>query len=196
MNIWLVRHGQTDWNKDWLMQGRTDVPLNEEGIGQAHIVSDLIGNVDFDAVYSSPLSRALKTASIAAGVDEKQILVDERLIEVDFGKYEKIPYKKIGTKMTLYWTLPEIFPAPKGVESVKSLVERASSFLKDIECREYNNVLVVAHGGIMRALNGYLCDHRNGIKWRPRMKNCEVRVYESLSGKHRLLKTLAPEGEI
>lgn len=188
MKIYLVRHGQTNLNKQKLMQGRVNEPLNETGIKQAHFTKDLIGDVKFDAVFASPLDRAITTGSIVADIPKDQVIIDERLIETDFGKYDKCKYAGMGPKMTLYWALPEIFPAPKGVETVKSMVERASSFLKELETKDYENVLIAAHGGILRAFNGYLLNKKNGIKWRPKMHNCEVRIYESLGGVHRLLE--------
>lgn len=190
MKIWLVRHGQTDLNKDKRMQGLTDAPLNETGIRQAHEMHDKIGDVKFDAVYASPLRRAVKTGAIVAGIDPKDVIIDRRLIEVDFGRYEKHKYYLLGPAMTLYWAFPEVFPAPKTVETVDSMVRRSRSFLQEIEKKNYDNVLIAAHGGILRACNGYLSDRPSGVVWRPKMHNCEVRVYESVNGRHRKLKTL------
>ena len=91
--------------------------------------------------------------------------------------------------MTSYWAFPELLPNPKSVESVKSMVKRSQSFLKELEKKNYENVLIVCHGGIIRSLCGYLEDRKNGIKWRPKPKNCEIRVYESNRGKHTFIET-------
>ena len=189
MKIWITRHGQTNLNKKKLMQGLTDEPLNATGRRQAKEAGARIGQVKFDAVYASPLDRAIETASLIAGVDREQVKIDPRIIEVDFGRYEAKPYTRMGLRMTLYWALPEIFPAPKSVETVASMVARSSAFLKELEQKDYENVLVVCHGGIIRALCGYLEDRKNGIKWRPKPKNCEVRVYEAGNGGHRFLRS-------
>lgn len=187
MNIYVTRHGQTKLNAAKLMQGLTDEPLNETGIHQAQEARLLIPDVHFDAVYASPLLRAVKTASIIGNVPEEDVIRDQRIIEVNFGKYELHKYYAMGPWMTAYWTLPEVFPAPPTVEPVSSMVARASSFLREIEAKDYENVLIACHGGIMRALCGYLSDAQNGIKWRPHPHNCEIRVYESINGKHRFL---------
>lgn len=195
MKIWLLRHGQTRYNIDHRMQGLTDEPLNETGIAQARAARKYTEGVKFDAVYASPLNRAITTGSIVGGVDPSEIIVDERIIEADFGKYELLRFSCMGLPMMAYWSLPEIFPAPDTAETVRSMVDRASSFLRDIESKyaeadtpEHEvNILVASHGGILRSLNGYLSDRKNGIKWRPKMHNCELRVYESRDGKHRLL---------
>lgn len=188
MKIWITRHGQTNLNKQKLMQGLTDEPLNDVGILQAEKAREKIGNIKFDAVYSSPLKRAIQTASIIGNVETKDVKIDSRIIEVDFGNYEMHKYYKLGFRMTSYWTLPEIIPAPKTVEPISSMVKRSQSFLKEIESKPYENVLIVCHGGIIRALCGYLEDRNSGIKWRPHPSNCEIRVYESNHGKHNFIK--------
>lgn len=189
MKIWITRHGQTTLNKQKLMQGLTDEPLNETGINQAKEARKKIGDIHFDAVYASPLQRAIQTASIIGNVDQKDVKIDSRIIEVDFGDYELRNYFKLGLKMTSYWAFPELFPAPKSVESVESMIKRSHSFLKELESKNYENVLIVCHGGIIRSLCGYLEDRKNGIKWRPKPNNCEIRVYESNHGKHTFIET-------
>ena len=127
MKIWIARHGQTELNRKKLMQGRTDAPLNEKGIAQAKQSRKNIGDVHFDAVYASPLQRAILTGSIIGDVDPSEIIVDPRIIETDFGRYEKRRYYALGLPMTAYWTMPRIFPAPPTVETIDSMKERASS---------------------------------------------------------------------
>ena len=190
MIIYLTRHGQTNLNKARLMQGLTDEPLNETGLAQARAMREKIGDVHFDAVYASPLNRAVMTGAIIGGVDPAEVITDPRIIEADFGVYEKKKYYLMGPAMTLYWTLPEIFPAPKSVETTASLRERSSSFLRELEEKNYGTVLIACHGGIMRALSGYLEDKKNGLVWRPKPHNCEVRVYEAKDGRHRTVERI------
>ena len=188
MKIWIARHGQTDLNKKKMMQGRTDCPLNEKGLEQARQSRRNIGDIHFDAVYASPLKRAQQTAAIIGNVDISEIIVDPRIIETDFGVYEKRRYYAMGLPMTFYWALPKIFPVPPTVERIESMKERATSFLCEVESKDYENVLVACHGGIMRALCGYLDEAPDGLRWK-RMKNCEIRVYEYKDGKHTFLKS-------
>ena len=190
MKIWITRHGQTRYNKAKRMQGRTDEPLNETGILQAKEARKKIGDMHFDAVIASHLDRAITTGAIIGGIEKSDVIVDERIIEADFGKYELRKYSSMGLPMTLYWALPEVFPAPPTVETVASLVERSSSFLRELEQKDYDNVLVACHGGIMRALSGYMMDKKNGIYWRPKPHNCEIRVFKSIDGKHKFLKDI------
>ena len=190
MKIYVTRHGQTDYNKKGMMQGRSDIPLNEVGIAQATERRKMLGDIKFDAVYSSPLIRAVKTAQIIGNVPEEEIIKDERIIEASFGKYELMNYYGTGIPMMLYWSFPELFKAPEGVETIQEMIDRTSSFLKELEQKDYENVLVACHGGIIRPIRGYLENKKSGIIWRPRPKNCEIFVYESIDGKHRLVEDI------
>ena len=190
MKIYVTRHGQTDYNKKRMMQGRSDIPLNEVGIAQATARREMLGDIKFDAVYSSPLIRAVKTAQIIGNVSEEEIIKDERIIEANFGKYELMNYYGTGISMMLYWSFPELFKAPEGVETIQEMIDRTSSFLKELEQKDYENVLVACHGGIIRPIRGYLENKKSGIIWRPRPKNCEIFVYESIGGKHRLVEDI------
>lgn len=183
MKLWLVRHGQTELNRAKRMQGRIDIPLNETGIRQAENAAKQVKAVHFDAVFSSPLGRAVQTASIISGFDPEQVVKDERLIETDFGRYEKRHYLLLGPAMTLFWALPEVFPAPRTVETIPSMVERSTSFIRELEYSPFGNVLVSCHGGIIRALCGCLENRPHGILWRPKPHNCEFRVYAFEDGK-------------
>lgn len=178
MKIFVTRHGQTKLNKASLMQGRVDEPLNETGINQAGEVHEKLKDVKFDAVYSSPLKRAVRTAAVIADINEDEIVKDERLLEFDFGPYDLKPYMGVGLKMTLYWTFPEVFKAPKDVETIEEAKSRVKAFLEELKTKDYDNVLIVCHGGIIRVICGQLEGRKSGLRWRPRPKNCEVREYE------------------
>ena len=191
MKIYVARHGQTDYNAKKMMQGRSDIPLNEKGRSQAKSMHEKLGQIEFDAVYSSPLCRAIETATILSGVPKDRIIIDDRIIEANFGKYEKRKYNKVGIPMTLYWAFPEVFPAPKSAETTGEMIERIRSFFTELEQKNYENVLITCHGGIIRVIRGYLEDAKRGYIWRPRPKNCEIRIYESQSGHHSTLDVLS-----
>jgi len=188
MIIWLTRHGQTELNRQRLMQSYTDAPLNETGIAQAEMrrrdILTRFPGITFDAVYASPLQRAVTTGAIIGGVDETEVIRDARIVEANFGRYEMKKYYLMGMRMALFWVCPEVFPAPPTAETAASMIERAHGFLRELEQKDYENVLVSCHGGILRVLTGYLEDRPSGYLWRPHPHNCEVRVYESQNGSH------------
>lgn len=185
MNIYVARHGQTDLNRQGCWQGRIDMELNDTGRAQAEEMGEKLKGIRFDKVYASTLSRAVETAEIMTGLSESEIIKDERIIEADFGKYDAKPFNT-SLRMSLYWALPEVFPAPPTVESIKEMKNRVQDFLKTIDKQNAENVLLVCHGGIMRVISGFLMDRRSGYLWRPRPENCEVRVFSSDGGRHRL----------
>ena len=86
--IYFLRHGQTNNNKEGRMQGRVDIPLNEVGRAQARCAAQRLKGIGFDAVYSSPLSRAVETAQIVTGLPVQEINIEPRAIELGFGIWE------------------------------------------------------------------------------------------------------------
>ena len=88
MELYMVRHGQTDFNKNKRLQGVIDIPLNEYGIELAEKTAEGLKDVPFDVIYSSPLSRAFQTAEIIRGDRPAEIIPTDSLLELSFGEYE------------------------------------------------------------------------------------------------------------
>ena len=141
----LVRHGQTDWNAQRRLQGATDIPLNDVGRGQARqAVANLSGH-EWDAVVSSPLSRAAETATlIAEGLGIQVARLVPELTERSFGKAEGM---QAGPEL-------EALRIPGGFQGAESEEEAASRGLTALEnlAEEFRGrrVLVVAHGTLLR----------------------------------------------
>ena len=147
IKLYIVRHGKTDWNKEGIIQGITDIPLNEEGINDSKTLKLEIDKLKIDICISSPLKRALETAKI---ITDSKIIIDELLIERKFGNYE-------GTKVNddffdKYWYYA-LNSSDNDVESIKTCLERARIFLEKIK-KQYDNktILIVTHGGFIKAL--------------------------------------------
>ena len=144
MTLLYLRHGQTDWNAQRLFQGRTDIPLNETGRGQARAQAQALSSHQppVDLIYASPLLRAKETAEIVQQALGAPIYFDERLVERGYGDLE-------GTPITGY--VGEEGLAQHGAEPFSQLHERVKGFLEDIAARHpAQTVLVVAHGGVGR----------------------------------------------
>lgn len=176
MKLYVVRHGQTDWNLNNLLQGNTNVELNETGISQAKEIKEKLKNINFDLCYSSPLSRAYETAKIICD-DKTNIELDKRLEERELGEFEG-KHKDLYDGR-FYWNL-KINSALKGVESAKDLLARVTSFYKDILSKHHNEtILIVSHGAVVRSLNfiinGY--DDNTDI-YGFDVPNCHVFEYE------------------
>jgi broad specificity phosphatase PhoE len=90
-----LRHGATDWNRQGLFQGRTDNPLNDDGIVQAHAAAEKLRAITLRHVVSSPLLRAVQTAEIIANIASRTVVLDHGLIELDFGSFEGQPVREL-----------------------------------------------------------------------------------------------------
>ena len=178
--IYIIRHGKTELNRANVLQGRSDYPLNEEGILQAKTASEKLRSVSFDHVFSSPLIRALQTAEII--VPEKKPVIDNRLIEMDYGPYEGIDLNHLPQEMITFFSDFVHNPAPAGMEQLSSVVDRAGSFLEEI-CDISGNILVSTHAIAMKGLLEYLTPDSGGSYWSRYIGNCTVYILENDAGK-------------
>ena len=152
MSIYLLRHGQTQWNKVGFIQGRYDVPLNEEGIRQAEEARKKFEGIQIDYCFSSPLKRAKQTAEIALASRNIEIKEDDRLVEMAYGVFEGQPCK-LGEFQYQRRQLPSRF---KNGENYFDVVHRAYSFLDEVvSLSKDHNILIVCHGAIGRAIKSY-----------------------------------------
>ena len=95
MDIILVRHGETAWNAEEIFRGRIDVELNETGIKQAQLLALYLSDNNIEAVLSSPLKRALKTAETIAGYHKLEVEITPGLIDLDFGEWQGLPHLEV-----------------------------------------------------------------------------------------------------
>ena len=96
MKLYLIRHGETDWNIVKRLQGATDIPLNENGEALARETAEGLKEIPFDMVFTSPLKRAYRTAEIVKGNREIPLIIEERIREICFGDYEGLVSKSEG----------------------------------------------------------------------------------------------------
>ena len=148
--LYLVRHGQTDWNLKARYQGHSDIPLNPTGLRQAAEAVENINGIKFEAIYSSDLQRAVKTAEFFAMKTGVPILCDERLREINMGKWEGMEIPKIKEYFPEEYNkrhqMPAVY-APPGGETVTQLARRMIDAIDEIcENHPTKPVLIVAHG--------------------------------------------------
>jgi len=184
--IYIVRHGETDWNLEEKMQGHTDIPLNAKGISQAQDIARDLQKIPLDIIYSSPLSRALETATIINTYHKAKIITDNALRERRFGELEGKTYKEINAyhPALLFhesWNFPHYRP-PDG-ESVNDIKIRVSAFAqKMLKENQGKSFLIVAHGVTLRILIGSFIgippDQLTGV----RIKNAALTIIEISKG--------------
>jgi broad specificity phosphatase PhoE len=166
-----VRHGITDWNRQGRFQGRTDIPLNDEGISQANAAARRLQDVAFDYVVSSPLIRAVKTAGIIAAASGKPVSIDPGLIECDFGSFEGRSISEVmgEHRITAVEALATILP-PDG-EPWPSVSERSLRCVgKWLDRYPRATILFVSHDAVMQSMSEMLrrrwFNNRHGTPFR------------------------------
>lgn len=178
--IYIVRHGQTDWNLEGRTQGHSDIPLNQTGINQANIIKEKLKDIKFDKVFSSPLKRAYETANI---ITNNSIIKDNRLIERFGGELEG-KLSKDNPKDIRYNDPNE---NRYGIENILGFRKRIFDFFDEIT-RNYpnENVLVVTHAGISIYAKVYFEGEPINKDYESlKLKNCEVLIYENSKIKKR-----------
>ncbi|MSQ13453.1 MAG: histidine phosphatase family protein [Dehalococcoidia bacterium] len=153
---YLVRHGETEWNRADRAQGHADVPLNDAGREQAHALAKAVGGMRFDAAFTSDLSRATETARILLNGGAPQPVVTADLRELSYGRWEGFTFADAERDdPTLFVKLVNADPdfvAPGG-ESFQQLMARVQTFAERTRATHpEGTLLVVAHGGSLRAL--------------------------------------------
>ena len=151
--LYLVRHGETDWNKKKLIQGVTDVPLNKKGERQAEELAQKLTGVKFDAVFSSVLLRAKRTAEIISLEKKLAVKTTKALRERFFGQFEGLSYTRYNKKIVSL--LKEYRLRAKKIrelEGDEEMMARLIPFLREVAVGYFGkSVLMLSHGGIMRA---------------------------------------------
>ena len=187
MEIVFIRHGQTDVNKDNRLQGALiDAELNEAGRDYAKKSAENFDENKFDVVYSSPMKRAVETAKIFTK-NKKEIKLDKRLLEFDFGDWDGMKMEKIGEKY------PDVVDpwgkinrhyikyAPNG-ESYEAFDKRCGEFLDEMY-QKYpdKKVLVVAHGHLIRMMAAHYLTHGDMDQF-DTMDNCALAKFSIRNG--------------
>ncbi len=154
--LWLVRHGQTDWNLRGRYQGNTDMPLNATGLAQAAELAKIVDGSHLRAIYSSDLQRAYVTAQAVAERWQLPIHRDARLREVRLGEWEGLDVGEIKERYPANWaerSADPLFARPLGGESVYDVAQRVWPAVDEIAAAHPPGpVLVVAHGLVLATL--------------------------------------------
>ena len=173
MEIYVVRHGQTDWNIQDKLQGHTNIPLNNVGIRQACITKQALSKIGFSKIYSSPLDRCKKTAQII-NKDNLPIIIDDRLSERGFGDLEGQQGHNIEDFLIFQKNLNSF-----NVEPIQSFFARVHNFLTDIiNTSNDEKILIVTHAGVGIAINCFFNPELTNSNLRLlNMKNCSYKKY-------------------
>lgn len=189
MKLYIIRHGETDWNAKKLLQGGSETVLNENGRRLAILTGEALKGISFDKVFSSPLQRAMETARLVLGDCPLEIISEPRIREISFGIYEgkcyhpdhmEIPSDVIDA----FFHDPKHYHAPEQGEEISSIIARTHAFYEELiqdDSLKDANVLISAHGCAVRALEQSI-DSSKGF-WRDGVpKNCAVTIVDVRDG--------------
>ena len=178
--LYIMRHGRTDWNVRHKLQGRTDIPLNEEGRRMAEKAREEYRDVPLDICFCSPLIRAKETAEIVLRGREIPIRTDDRLMEMCFGEYEGTensfsdPACPINT---LFQDPEEYTHSVGGAETFDELFARTGEFLREVAdplIEQGKNVLIVGHGAMNLSIIGRIRNLPIREFWTPGIESCKM----------------------
>lgn len=188
MRLFIVRHGETEWNRDGRFQGQRDTKLSDHGLAQADAVADFLRGHRFDAVISSPLERARVTGeriAAACGCDKFETV--DALTEIGHGDWEGVLASEVAERwpeLLLQWhTSPHTVVMPgEGGESLRGVQIRAMTAIDDIARRYGGDVVIASHDAVIKVL---LCEFFGAPLssfWRFQVANCSVSIVELRDG--------------
>lgn len=178
MRIYIVRHGQTLHNKKSCYYGDLDFGLTDLGERQAISIGSMLKEVNFDKVYVSERKRAYNTAELIT--NNNSFIIDPRLNERSFGEFEGLTYKEIEERYPRehkLWIEDWLNFAPKNGESYITMSNRVFRFMDELLNEdEVENILLVTHSGVMRALYCYVMNKNIDLFWKFSCENGDLSI--------------------
>ena len=186
MGKWfIVRHGETEWNALGRIQGHTDISLSEMGSQQSGLVSLRLADVAFDVAYCSDLRRSVETAQKILGQRSVPLHTTSSLREYDKGVFEGLTVeqtKELYPELYEASLIKDLDFAPPGGESTRQTSDRIATFIRNLrKHHEDDTVLIVGHGGALRAVFVALMELPLEANWRFLLDNCGVSVFDIYS---------------
>lgn len=180
--VFLIRHGQTDWNLTQRIQGHLDVPLNAEGIAQAAGAARYLESEPLTAVYSSDLHRAAQTAKAIAALHGLSIHLDSDLREARFGEWQGLDAAQIRARdpeTYRLWRKNSFRHRPPGGETIQELTARVgAAYARVLAAHPGETVAIVSHGGPLKALVLYALNAPLEVYPQLQMRNAAVSLIE------------------
>lgn len=189
--LYLVRHGESTWNNTGRYQGRIDTELSALGQQQAQALAEGLRDVPFDALYSSPLRRALVTALYIAAERGQDVLLEPGLVEIDHGQWNGLlreeVEKRFGPLLQLWQTQPAQAQMPGG-ENLEQVRERVVAALsRMVEVYPQGTIFVCTHDAVLRVILCWALDLPLDQIWSVNTENASISIIEVTDGEPRLV---------
>jgi broad specificity phosphatase PhoE len=171
IEIILVRHGETEWNRREIFRGRADIELSETGAKQAELLAKYLSQAGIAAIYSSPLKRALKTAEAIARYHRLDVKTTSGLIDFDYGKWQGLPHQEVkASYQELYaaWLKSPHRVKMPGGESLDDVTKRAIGVVDEVIGQHEGTVVLVSHRVVNKVLICALLGLDNAHFWNVR----------------------------
>jgi len=187
----LARHGETEWNVEEVFRGRIDIGLNETGAKQAELLAEYLSSVKIDAVYSSPLKRALSTTEVVARYHKLEVEIAPGLTDCDFGQWQGLRLQEVKNRYKeLYaeWVKsPHLVKIPDG-ESLSGVRERALKVVDEVLAKHGGTIILVSHRVVNKVLICALLGLDNSHFWNIRQDVCGTTTFIYENGRFILTK--------
>jgi len=187
----LVRHGETVWNVDKIYRGRADVDLDEVGIKQAELLGKYLSNWKLEAIYSSPLKRALATANIIARYHKIGVYIADGLIDFDYGEWQSLPEQEVRRSypalLDKWHNNPHEVRIPDG-ERLADVRERAAGIVDNVLSKYEGSVVLVSHRVVNKVLICSLLGLDNSYFWNIKQDVSGITIFNYVDGRFVLTK--------
>ena len=191
MDIILARHGETAWNVGEVFRGRADIELDENGRQQAGLLGNYLSETEIEAVYSSPLKRALDTAKAIAGHHGLEVKLEDRLNDLDFGEWEGLTVPEVkdryGDLFAMWDSRPELVKLPGG-ETLDDVRRRALSVVDEVVARHSGKAVLVTHRVVIKVLVCALLGLDNSHFWNIMVDTCGLTTFRCQRGHFVLIR--------
>ncbi len=152
--FYFIRHGETDWNRDAIIMGHTDIPLNTTGVQQAYHAQKFFKGLSFDRIYTSPLKRAYRTAEILGESLQNSLVISDGLTERGWGEHQGSAHASLSSLKDS--------ELPNGAETLDEFKMRVFTAMQEILTASELPPLIVAHGGVFAVLAKHCVDQNIG----------------------------------
>ncbi len=180
--IYLLRHGETVWNKKGVFRGRSDIPLNETGLKQAEMLGKALRGSGIERIYSSPLKRAVQTSNMVAKYTNGRVIIDVGFQNIDIGKWQGMQKNEVKKNYPKEWQMwlhsPEDLTLPGG-ESVRNVQKRTMKRIEELIKDDSIKIFAISsHRSVLKTIVGGILKMEGSYFWKTRMDNCSINTFE------------------
>ena len=184
--VYLVRHGTTEWNKEEIFRGRADCKLNETGQAEARALAEYFVDIPLEAIYASPLSRAMETAQAIAVAKGLRVIPDSDFVDIDFGEWQGLPLREVREKYSDLYRLwrerPQAITFPGG-ENLAGVRARAWKGLqKVVQKNPEKTALIISHRVVTKVLICAVLGLDDSHFWHIKQDTTAVNCFEYARG--------------